>query len=52
MYVITITDKARSTIYNWIHAGQLHPYRSPGGAVLICKASLILPYTEQRRQPA
>jgi excisionase family DNA binding protein len=45
-----ITNKTRGTIYNWIHAGQLHPYRSPSGGLLICKASLVVSDIEQPQQ--
>jgi len=39
----------RRTLHNWIRVGRLHLMEDAGGHTLICKQSLIRPYTKRLR---
>ena len=38
----------RRTVHNWIKVGRLHLMEDAGGHTLICKRSLIRPYSKGR----
>lgn len=38
----------RRTVYHWIKKGRLHLMEDAGGHTLICKRSLVGPYTKGR----
>lgn len=44
--VIYAARICRRTVYDWIRRGRLHLMEDAGGHTLICKRSLIGPYTK------